>query len=108
MPRPGTVPGARAVVCDLELEIVRVVTEKDPGARGAGVLEGIRQRLLHDPVGGEVDARRQFSRFAFDGHLDRQSGSSHLLDQPVELPQAWLWRERELLVAPAKHAEQAA
>ena len=32
-------------------------------ARGrAGVLEGVGQRLLHDPVGGQVDARRQLDR----------------------------------------------
>ena len=30
--------------------------------RRAGVLERVRQRLLHDPVGGEVDAGRQRSR----------------------------------------------
>ena len=31
---------------------------RDPRRRRAGVLEHVGQRLLHDPVGGEVDARR--------------------------------------------------
>jgi hypothetical protein len=71
------------------------------------VPESVRQRLLHDPVGGQVDAWRQFSRLAFDRHSDRQSGGLHLVDQPVELLQGGLWRERELVVACAQHADQA-
>ena len=60
VPGAGTVTGAGTVVCDLELDVVPAVTEKHPGMCGAGVFEDVCQRLLHDPVGGDVNARREF------------------------------------------------
>ena len=59
-PWPAPSPSPRlvaAVVLDLDLDVVARVADGDPGARRAGVLERVRQSLLHDPVGGEVDAR---------------------------------------------------
>ena len=49
--------------------------------RRAGVLERVRQRLLHDPVGREVDTGRELDRLALDRQLHRQSGLAHLLDE---------------------------
>ena len=52
----------RAVVGDLELDRVLLVGDPHRRARRAGVLERVGQRLLHDPVGGQVDAGRQRRR----------------------------------------------
>ena len=51
-------------------------------ARPPGVLERVGERLLHDPVGGKVDARRQLAPLALDADVDRQAGLAHVLDQP--------------------------
>ena len=47
---------------------------RDVGRRGAGVLERVGERLLHDAVGGEVDAGGQRARLALDVQRDRQAG----------------------------------
>ena len=47
---------ALTVICDLQLKTVGPVTYLDAGVSGAGVLERVRQRLLDDPVGREIDA----------------------------------------------------
>src|SRR5207247_793531 len=49
---------ADAVVLDLELDPVRSSADDDLRSGGVRVLERVRQRLLDDPVGGEVDAGR--------------------------------------------------
>ena len=67
------VPVALAVVEDLELEVVGRVAQHDVGPPRAHVLQGVRQRLLHDPIRGDVDARRELSRLAFDCHLHGQA-----------------------------------
>ena len=52
--------GPGSVVGDLELEVpVRRSVTSHPCPRWAGVFERVGQRLLHDPVGGEIDARGQ-------------------------------------------------
>ena len=84
--RRGRSPAAGAVVDDLDLERVGAVAQRAPRrARSPGVLERVRERLLHDPVGGQVDARRQRPRLALDAQLDRQPGAAHLREQRVEL-----------------------
>jgi hypothetical protein len=45
-----------AVVLDLDLDVALAVADDDPGVRRPVVLERMRERLLHDPVGGDVDA----------------------------------------------------
>src|SRR5215207_7458878 len=50
---------ALSVVDDLQLEIVCPVADTHQRMRPSGVLERVRQRLLHDSVRGEVDAGRQ-------------------------------------------------
>ena len=97
-----------AIVGDLELELVARVAHDDAGVGWASVLERVRERLLHDAVGGDVDARRQRRSVALDPQLDGQTGLAHMLNQPVEVAQARLRRERELLVAAAQDAEQPA
>ncbi len=48
------------------------------GLAGASVLEHVRQGLLHDPVGGEIDPRRQRHRRPLDVHADGQARSADL------------------------------
>ena len=44
---------------DLELERLARVADDHVRAGGAGVLERVRERLLDDPVGGQVDPGRE-------------------------------------------------
>jgi hypothetical protein len=64
---------APAVVINHDLERVVAVPEKHPrGGARPGVLDGVGQRLLHDPVHGELTAQ---------GQLDGQAGGADLPDQ---------------------------
>ena len=104
----GTVTGTGAVVRDLELEVIGSVTKKDSGARRTGVPEGIGQRLLHDPVRGEVDARREFPRL----HLRRRlrPAARPLCTCSTSLSSSFrlgCGASGRHLVASAEHAEQA-
>ena len=53
---------AEAVVADLELQRVRLVAHGHVGPGRARVLERVRQALLDDAVGGELDRPRQRGR----------------------------------------------
>ena len=55
--RRGARRRSGAVVGDLDPQRVRGVLQPDAGSAGARVPAGVGQRLLHDPVGGQVDAR---------------------------------------------------
>ncbi len=50
-------PPAAPVVGDLELEDALTPADVDGGARRRGVLDRVRQGLLHDPVGAQVERR---------------------------------------------------
>ena len=74
---PAVARSARpcAVVDDLELDRVAARSGRRPRRRRPGVLERVGQRLLHDPVGGEVDAGRAAARGSPSiAQLDRQPG----------------------------------
>jgi hypothetical protein len=75
-PRP--VRTASTVVDYLKLDVVAVVANGHPRVGGSRVLERVRQGLLHDPLGREVDAGRQSSRLALDGELHGQTDVAHL------------------------------
>ena len=69
-PRPpgdadAAVAGA-APVGDLDLQRGGVVADADLRGRAAGVLERVRQGLLDDPVGRQLDARIERARLALD------------------------------------------
>src|SRR4051794_24618879 len=66
--------GAAAVVGDLELQGVGPVRDGDARPRGARMLEGVGERLLHDAIGGEVDARGKGTRSSRRLDLDREAG----------------------------------
>ncbi|MDP9136066.1 MAG: hypothetical protein M3N56_14705 [Actinomycetota bacterium] len=98
---------AAAVVGDLKFELGCAVADDDASARRAGVLERVGERLLDDPVGGQVDARSQRDGLALEPQLDRQPGAGHLLGENVEVAQARQRRHRDLVVGAAQHPEQA-
>ncbi len=54
----------------------------------ARVLEGVGQRLLHDPVHGHIDSLRQPRGLAVDDFFDRQPGVAGLFDERIEAIQA--------------------
>ena len=84
------------------------VADADPGAAGVALLERTAERLLHDPIGGEVDADREVDRVALDGEVDRQSRGLRLAHERGDVPQRGLRGQRQLLVLAAQHAEQPA
>jgi hypothetical protein len=90
----AAVAGLRAaVVRDLELERVLLPPDGDPGASRACVAERVRQRLLDDPIRGEVDARRQLPRLAFDLELHRKASLANGPDEHVDGAHRGLRRE---------------
>ena len=92
-PRPCAVPGRRAgaVVDDLDAERVR---RRSAGSRSRAVAprvaQGVGERLLHDPVGGELERRRQLPLVADELELDLEAGGPHLVEQRVEPVEAGL------------------
>ena len=100
--------GAPAVVRDLELERARAEPDGDFGGRRTGVLDDVRERFLHDPICGEVDAGREMHGLALDAQLDRQARGAHLIDERRERIEPGLRPDRELLVVGAEDPEEAA
>ena len=99
---------APAVVADPDLDRVVTVVEPDLGGGARpGVLEGVGEGLLDDPVDRELHARGQLGGHAVDRQVDRQPGRADLLDQLGELVDARLRREGGLAVL-AQHPEHAA
>ena len=111
--RPWPPPSARGLGVPSPRSVISSCSSSPPRVHAhlgvaAGVLERVGQRLLHDAVGGEVDAGRQLARLAVDVQLDRQPGRAGALDQRAELVQRRLRRERGGLLAGVQHAEQVA
>jgi hypothetical protein len=70
------------------------------------VADHVGERLLHDPVGGQVHRRRQLGGRAVDHHPDRRPAPCHPGDQLVELRQARHGRLRPLSAGGlAQHAD---
>ena len=69
--------------------------------------EDVGERLLHDPVGGDVDADGQRPRLSLHRQLNRQPGGADLLREHVELCEARLRRLARRL-ARAQNGEEAA
>ena len=87
-----------AFVPDFDLKRVTSVADLDIRVRILGVLEGVRQCFLHDPVGGQLDPYRQLATFAFDAQTDREASFGDLTDQRLKLSETWLGSERFLAV----------
>ena len=75
---------------------------------GAGVLDDVGERLLHDPVGGQVDALGERARLALDGELDADARGARALEQLRQLAEPRLRRERGgLLLVAAQQLQRA-
>jgi hypothetical protein len=98
---------ALAVVTDLDSQAVPLVADRHGRAGIRGVLHDVGQRLLHDPVGGEVDARCELDRLPLDAQLHVDARRPHLLDEPPCLGKAGLWGENGHTVVRAQDPEQA-
>ena len=76
-PTPGSAAGPRPSSTTSIVERGRRRSRaRDARARGPGVLERVRQRLLDHAVRGEVGAGRELAGGARADHLDRQAGAS--------------------------------
>src|SRR5205823_8219100 len=95
------------VVDDFELERVPPVADVDTCPRLAGMLERVRQRLLDDPVRGELDPDRKLAAFSLDAELDGKAGLANLRDERRDVAEPRLRRERLVGVA-AQHSNEAA
>ncbi len=74
-PRPGQRrTGRRPVGADHgDLDPLRTVRQPQPDSTGRGVLEGVGERLLHDPVRRQLHRRGQFAARAVLGRLEVQA-----------------------------------
>src|SRR5699024_6139596 len=68
------------------------------------VLARIRQGLLHDPVGGQVQAGRQRDRITLDMEVHTQARLPGLVDESLETAEAGLRGPRRAAVV-AEHIE---
>jgi hypothetical protein len=98
-------PGRRgAVVAHGDLQRVRAVRQGDARGCTAGVLDDVGQRLLDDPVGRQLDARRQVAHLAVDAELGRQAVRAHLANQLGQVVQGRLRQQvRARVLAQHRH-----
>ena len=95
-----------ARVRDLNAELAIGVAQAHRRGPLARRVEGAGERLLHDAIGGQVDAGREWHALTADVQLDRQAGCAHARDELGDMGERRLRGERELLVLPAQHPEQ--
>ena len=86
---------ARAAPWSRISSVERVLAPVDGHGRGraAGVLEGIGESFLDDPVGGEVQPRREVAALAAEFEDGRQARRAGARDQLADLGQRRLRRE---------------
>ena len=97
-----------AVVVDLDGEPVVGEVQRHDGLVGVRVPAAVGQRLLHDPVRGQVDAGGSGRRSPCTSTLDRQPGRPLSATQLVEPGQPGGRLARRVLVDAAQHAERGA
>ena len=105
---PPKAAHAFAVVVDLHGQVLLAVGDPDGGGGRAGVAGHVGQRLLHDPVGGQVGPGRQGTRRPLDPGADLQAGRAGPRDQAVQLGQAGGGGPGRRLVALAEHVQDRA
>ncbi len=101
----GSGQHARPGVDDLQPKVPLGVADVDLRSGARCMLEHVGQRLLDDPVRGEVDPGRQRPRLPFDGQLHRQAGEGDPVDELVEAAHAGL--RGQVVLAGAAGREQA-
>jgi hypothetical protein len=92
------------VVSHLECEQVLACADPNPRACRTGMLEHVRERLLHDPVDGELQRRRQALAAVFHVQVDGHSGRAHIGGEPVEVGDARLRRDGAVAAVVAEDA----
>ena len=110
-PWPTTSVGGRTagtVVTDFEPKLVAVVLHVHLRLARTSVLQGIGEPLLHDPVGGEVEAWRQRDRLTADLEPYGQPGGSYVVHECVEVAESRMRQELEFVVVMSHGVEQAA
>jgi hypothetical protein len=106
--RPIPFDGPLTVVGDLDLDRSRPVADNDVHPRRTGVLDDVRERLLQDSVGRDIDAWREGCPLTFNLQLDGHAGIPQRLDQGVDLVETGPWRQRKPFALLAEDAEQPA
>ena len=81
----GTGPmSSGSLVIDHDAHSVVGVSDSDSGSRPTGMLDDVCERLLHDAIRGEIDARRNFWACAFDAEPRTVTPDLHYLgDQRI-------------------------
>src|SRR6185436_332074 len=99
----GAGAGAGAtVVADLEPEVRGAVVHVDLRVLRPGVLEGVGEALLHDPVRREVETGRERDRFTVASYLHGQAGRPYVGHERVEVVEPGVRQQLEV-VALAAH-----
>jgi hypothetical protein len=98
--------GAQAVVAYFDAQLVGGVLKRYHRFSGIGVLEGVGEAFLNDPVGGDVDTTRQREAIAGDTEPHGQCGAPDLFQQPAETVEAWLRCQFEALAVLAHGVQQ--
>jgi hypothetical protein len=106
VPGPVSVCFAGTAVAHLERDRRRLVADDDVGARGPRMFHGVRERLLDDTKGGDVERLRQLARIALDSQGHGQARGTDAVHEPVELCETGLWRQPRRIVRLAQHTEQ--
>jgi hypothetical protein len=84
--------GTDAVVLDRHFELAVSVAQVDSRTRCLRMPERVREPFLHDPVGGEVDARRELGALSAQPQLDVETGAAHIVDKALDLAESRLRR----------------
>ena len=96
-----------AVVNHVDLERRRLVVQPHRRPGPTRVLESVRQRLLDDAIGGELERTREAAPLSVDDELDGEPSLNGVRDQLVEPCQVGARRQLVGLVGAAEEAEQA-
>jgi hypothetical protein len=106
----GSRPGgaAAAVVANLDPQLVRRMDDLDVGSCGVRMLEHVRQALLDNPVGGEVQRPRERCGLTLGLEVDPQSRPAYLVEQQFERCETRLRSEVDVVRLVAHGAEEPA
>jgi hypothetical protein len=85
---------ALAVVADVDDHRVLAVVQPHDCRGLAGMLDRVREGLLHHPVGREVGAWRQHSPLSGHSQLDRQAGAGDPVEERLKVIETGLRRQR--------------
>jgi hypothetical protein len=88
-----------AAIADLYVQGGLAVAQHQPDRRSRRVPHRVAQRLLHDPVGGQVHALREGPGGAGDVDGDRDPAGARRFEQAVQVAEAGLGSGARLVAA---------